>query len=239
MHVRVGTSGYQYKEWKGSFYPADLSTKEMLGYYGERFPTVEINNTFYRMPKESVVLNWATQVPAEFRFVLKASRRITHMHRLKNAGDPLSFYLQACTALGDKRGPSLFQLPPNMKKDLERLRGFLDLLPRRWQAAFEFRHDSWYDEDVYNALRESNAALCLADTDDAEPPLATTADWGYLRLRRAQYTETDLESWAKRVADFGWSEMFVFFKHERHPSAPLPDGLTAQQLALLFRSLET
>ncbi len=220
MHVRVGTSGYQYKEWKGSFYPAGISTKEMLGYYGERFPTVEINNTFYRMPKESVVLNWAAQVPAEFRFVLKASRRITHMHRLKNAGDPLDFYLRACNALGDKRGPSLFQLPPNMKKDLERLRGFLELLPHRWQAAFEFRHDSWYDEDVYEALRESNAALCLADTDDAEPPLVTTADWGYLRLRGAQYTKTDLERWAKRIADLGWNEVFVFFKHEEAGAGP-------------------
>jgi uncharacterized protein YecE (DUF72 family) len=220
MNVLIGTSGYQYKEWKGIFYPEDISTNGMLSYYAGVFPTCEINNTFYRNPRESVVRNWAAQVPDTFRFVLKASRRITHIHRLKNATESLTWYLQACSHLEDKRGPSLFQLPPNMKKDTERLAVFTDLLPHGWRSAFEFRHDSWFDDDVYEILHSKNCALCVADTDEKDTPRVVTADWGYLRLRGQDYDQRDLEGWATWVADQEWDDAFVFFKHEAEGSGP-------------------
>jgi len=222
MRCLAGTSGFAYKAWKGSFYPADLADDGMLAHYASRLPTVEINNTFYRMPKESVVLAWADQVPDAFRFVLKASRRITHMGRLKGVESELAYFLQVSQALGDKRGPSLFQLPPNMKKDLDRLTAFLDLLPRDWRAAFEFRHASWFDDDVYAALRSRNAALCIADQGDEEDatPFVTTGDWGYLRLRREAYDAAALADWASRIRTTSWSETFVYFKHEDGAAGP-------------------
>jgi len=222
MAVRAGTSGYAYKEWKGSFYPADLADDGMLTHYAGRLPTVEINNTFYRMPKESVVLGWADQVPDTFRFVLKASRRITHFGRLKGVESELAYFLQVSQALGAKRGPSLFQLPPNMKKDLGRLSEFLALLPRDWPAAFEFRHASWFDDEIYAALQSRNAALCIADQADAEEatPFVATADWGYLRLRREEYDADALASWAARIGERGWAEAYVFFKHEDGAAGP-------------------
>ncbi len=220
MEIRVGMSGYAYKEWKGPFYPEDLKAEDMLGYYATQFSTVEINNTFYRMPSEKVILNWAAQVPDGFTFVLKASRRITHMGRLKDVEEPLQYVLRSASVLGEKLGPTLFQLPPNMKKDLERLRAFLALLPRRWRAAFEFRHESWFDEEVYDALREKEAALVVADTDEGETPFVATAPWGYLRLRAERYGDEALMAWAERIRAAPWTEAFVFFKHEDEGVGP-------------------
>jgi uncharacterized protein YecE (DUF72 family) len=220
MRVAVGTSGFAYKEWKGSFYPADLKDADMLRFYAGRFGTVEINNTFYRMPTEKLLAGWAAQVPADFRFVLKASQRITHMKRLKGAGDDVAYFTRTAATLGQRLGPTLVQLPPNLKKDLPRLQEFLAALPGGWRAAFEFRHASWYDEDVYAALGARNHALCAADTDENAGRLVATADWGYLRLRREAYTETDLAGWAARVRSQPWREAFVFFKHEEAGAGP-------------------
>jgi len=237
MRIAVGTSGYAYKEWKGNFYPADLPADGMLRYYGERFTTVEINNTFYRMPKEKVLLDWAADVPDGFRFVLKASQKITHFKRLKDVGSEVEYFLRVANVLGAKLGPTLFQLPPNLKKDLPRLVDFLALVPRTWRAAFEFRHASWLDDEVFALLKEHNAALCVADTDpedgEKDPlvvPFVATADWGYLRLRRAGYAAADLERWAKQVTGQAWSDAFVFFKHEEAGAGP---KLAAEFTALL------
>jgi uncharacterized protein YecE (DUF72 family) len=221
MKVLVGTSGYAYKEWKGSFYPEKLPDKEMLRFYGQRFKTVEINNTFYRMPAASVLEAWAGETPEDFRFVLKASQRITHQQRLKDCGDNVAYLLKQAATLGDRLGPLLFQLPPNLKKDAERLRQFLGLLPRSRRAAIEFRHASWFDEEVFAILREREAALCIAEAeDDLETPFTATAPFGYLRLRRTDYADDDLRSWAKRVRAQPWQEVFVFFKHEDEGKAP-------------------
>jgi uncharacterized protein YecE (DUF72 family) len=216
MQIRVGTSGYAYKPWKGPFYPEDLKDAAMLSYYADRLPTVEINNTFYRMPKREVVERWAADVPESFRFVLKASQRITHRKRLRDADEELDYFCRTASALGDRLGPLLFQLPPYVKADPERLREFLGKLPSGHRAAIEFRHESWLVDEVYGVLREAGAAHCLADTDDseAEPELVATADWGYLRLRRADYGDADLAAWAQRLRRQPWSEAYVFFKHE-------------------------
>jgi uncharacterized protein YecE (DUF72 family) len=229
MSVRLfaGASGFSYKPWKGPFYPADLPDAGMLGYYAARLPAVEINNTFYRMPKAKVLEDWAAQTPDGFRFVLKASRKITHIHRLKDVGEMLGYLFETAATLGPKLGPMLFQLPPYMKKELDRLRGFLDLVPAGRRIALEFRNASWFEDDVFDALRERDAALCLAETepDDKEGgnetvPLIATASWGYLRLRRDDYAEGDLEAWAERIRGQGWSEAYVFFKHEDEGAAP-------------------
>ena len=219
----VGTSGYSYKGWKGSFYPEKLSPKKMLSFYGSRFDSVEINNTFYRLPRKEVLENWASQVPDSFRFAVKASRRITHQHRInEGSASPLSYLLENVAVLGDKLGVLLFQLPPYMKKDLERLQTFLALLPSTPRVAFEFRHASWFDDEIFAALRTRNAALVVADTGDKEkdPPFVRTAGWGYLRLRRASYSGGGLQTWAKRLADPAWSEAFVYFKHEDEGAGP-------------------
>ena len=221
MNLYLGTSGYSYKEWKGPFYPEDLPEKQMLRFYGERFRTVEINNTFYRMPKESVLDAWANEVPADFRFVLKAPQRITHMQRLKDAGDSVSYFLKIAGTLNERLGPLLFQLPPFLKKDLPRLREFLALLPSDCRAAFEFRHESWFEEEVFALLREHQIALCIAEAEDGvEVPFVSTADWGYLRLRRPDYGDAELRMWAKRVQDQSWRDAFIFFKHEDEGKAP-------------------
>jgi len=217
MQIRVGTSGFSYREWKGSFYPGDLKNADMLSYYAERFSSVEINNTFYRMPKASVLEGWAAQVPPDFLFVLKASQQITHRKRLREAGEPLAYLLETAATLGDRLGPLLFQLPPNLKKDVDRLRDFLALLPGGRPFAFEFRHETWSDDEVHDALRERNCALVCADTEasgEDGAPIVPTADWGYLRLRRCDYTAEELRPWADRIRAQPWERAFVFFKHE-------------------------
>lgn len=221
MKLYVGTSGYSYKEWKGPFYPEDLAEKGMLRYYGERFRSVEINNTFYRMPRASVLENWASEVPDDFRFVLKASQRITHMQRLKDCGDSVAYLLKVAGALKGKLGPILFQLPPFLKKDAARLREFLAVLPPASRFAFEFRHQSWFDDEIFGLLRDRHLALCIAEAEnDLETPFVSTADWGYLRLRRPDYGDAELKEWNERIRESGWNEAFVFFKHEEEGKGP-------------------
>jgi len=220
MKLLAGASGYSFKEWKGSFYPADMKPEGMLGFYSARLPTVEINNTFYRMPKTEMLAHWAEITPAAFRFAIKASRRITHFAHIKpEAADSVAFLYRALHALGDKRGPVLFQLPPVLKKDLPRLRAFLELLPPDHRGAFEFRHESWFSDDVYDALKAAGAALCLSEREDnAPPPLVETAPWGYVRLRLETYADAELEQWARRLAQSKWGEVYAYFMHE--PTAP-------------------
>jgi len=221
MNLFVGTSGYSYKEWKGTFYPDDLSDKQMLRFYGERFRSVEINNTFYRMPKASVLEAWSAEVPADFKFVLKASQRITHFQRLKEVRDLVEYLLDVAGTLKERLGPLLFQLPPNLQKDIPRLREFLMLLPPHRRAAFEFRHQSWFDEEVFGLLREFQAVLCIAEAEnDLEIPFVSTADWGYLRLRRPDYGDADLKAWGERVRQQDWKDAFIFFKHEDEGKGP-------------------
>lgn len=224
MKVRVGTSGFAYKEWKGSFYPQDLKADAFLPYYASRFDTVEINNTFYRMPTTKLLGQWASQVPDGFCFVLKAPMRITHRKRLKECGEDLRFFVETANSLGARLGPALVQLPPNMKKDLGRLQDFLSLLPAGWRAAFEFRHQTWFDEDVFALLRQHDAPLVMAETDAEESPLEVpfvpTASWGYLRLRRTAYDAGALEGWAERIRGTSWDDAFVFFKHEDEGTGP-------------------
>jgi len=220
MNVLVGTSGFAYPAWKGSFYPSDMKAKDMLHYYASQFRSVEINNTFYRMPKETLLQQWAEQVPDEFTFVLKAPQRITHMMRLKEVEEPVSVFLKRAGALGPKLGPLLFQLPPSMKKDMGRLTAFLAQLPADRRVAFEVRHESWYDDEVYDALRARDVALCIADAEDFQTPFVATAGWGYLRLRRVQYSEAALKTWCERITSQPWRDAFVFFKHEDEATGP-------------------
>ena len=221
MNVRAGTSGYSYKEWKGSFYPEDLAAADMLRHYATKLPTVEINNTFYRLPRANVLENWAGQVPDAFRFAIKASRRITHMKRLKDAGDETAYLLDTLETLGDRLGVVLFQLPPNLKKDLPRLEDFIALLNPDTRAVFEFRHPTWLDDEVFALLQQRGCALCIADVDDEpEPQITSTARHGYLRLRRTTYAEDDLKRWADRIAAQDWNDAYVFFKHEDEASGP-------------------
>src|SRR5712691_6104015 len=214
MRVLTGTSGYSYREWKGSFYPEDLPADEMLRHYAGRLSAVEINNTFYRMPKADVLSRWAEQVPDGFKFALKASQQITHRKRLKDAADPVAYFFKVAVTLGDRMGPVLFQLPPNFKKDLPRLSDFLAVLPPASRCAFEFRHVSWFEEDVFEALRDRSCALCIAEDEELATPLVATTGWGYLRLRRQDYGPESLSGWAARIRDQAWTEAFVYFKHE-------------------------
>lgn len=233
MNCYVGTSGYSYPKWKGSFYPAKLPAKQMLSFYAARFRTVEINSTFYRPPVVSVLEGWASQVPADFRFVLKAPQAITHIRRLADAGELVASLLEAAGTLRERLGPILFQLPPNLKKDVSRLRAFLALLPAGCRAALEFRHPSWFDVEVFGLLRDHQSALCIADAaDELAMPLVPTADWGYLRLRRPDYTDADLASWAARLKAQRWRDCFVFFKHEDSGQGP---QLAARLLEILMK----
>jgi uncharacterized protein YecE (DUF72 family) len=219
--ILAGASGYSFKEWKGTFYPDKIKAEDMLAFYAERLPTVEINNTFYRMPKASVLENWADTTPPAFRLAIKASRRITHIARLKveTAAEPTGYLYRNLAALGAKRGPVLFQLPPNLKKDLPRLNAFLSVLPEGHGAAFEFRNDTWFADDVYDALKTCGASLCFSEREDnAPPPLVETAPWGYVRLRLETYSDDDLQQWARRLEATSWQEIFVYFMHE--PTAP-------------------
>jgi uncharacterized protein YecE (DUF72 family) len=235
VNVLVGTSGWSYKEWKGSFYPAKIPAEDMLRFYSGHFPIVEVNNSFYRIPAERVLATWADQVPTTFRFILKASRRITHNSRLADEDGSLEYFLRAINPLGDRLGPTLFQLPPTFKKDLDRLRRFLERLPRRWPAALEFRHPSWFTEEVYELLRGKDVALVAVDADEAEggsSPLVATAGWGYLRLRRSAYERGDLESWAATIRRNSWTEAYVFLKHEDgSPTGPAAAAQMGEILA--------
>jgi uncharacterized protein YecE (DUF72 family) len=221
MNLYAGTSGYSYKEWKGYFYPEKIAPAQMLAFYANKLPAVEINNTFYRLPKREVLELWSSQVQPDFRFVIKASQKITHMRRLKGAEDETNYLMDIVGVLEKKLGVVFFQLPPNFKKDMERLGAFLDSLPKSTPIAFEFRHTTWFDDEVYALLRAHNVALCLADTDEElEVPLVSTADWGYMRLRRPGYPPEELARWRKWVASQPWKQAFVFFKHEDEAAGP-------------------
>lgn len=222
LTVRVGTSGYNYPEWKGAFYPADLPASKMLAYYVARFPTVEINATFYRMPTAKTLAAWRDAAPDGFTYVLKAPQRITHVARLRDMDEPLRYFCETARTLGPRLGPLLFQLPPNFKKAADRLAGVLAALPPGLRAAFEFRHASWFDDEVYGLLGRHNAALCIAETEAGATPSVATADWGYLRLRAVEYTDADLLRWIAAIRRTGaaWREAFVFFKHEDAGTGP-------------------
>ncbi|MGZ6142985.1 MAG: DUF72 domain-containing protein [Myxococcales bacterium] len=211
--IHVGTSGYNYEAWKGSFYPEDLSSKKMLGYYAERFPTVEINYSFYRKPTPKILEAWSAQVPPRFRFALKAWQRITHQKRLRDCSELVTAFAEAARTLGPQLAPVLYQLPPNLKADVPLLRDFLLQLPKDLMAAFEFRHASWFDDATYAALREHAAALCIAESEELATPAVRTAPFGYLRLRRLDYDEAALRKWAAEAKQFS-GDVFVYFKHE-------------------------
>jgi uncharacterized protein YecE (DUF72 family) len=218
----VGTSGYAFKEWKGPFYPAKLPDQELLPFYSSQFNAVEINNTFYRLPREKNLVEWAAQVPAEFRFAIKASQRITHHHQLVNVGDLLGYLLESCAALGEKLGPTLFQLPPHLQKDVPRLTDFLATLPRQWKATMEFRHPSWFDDDVFRALEARAVALCISDQEDLDTPFVVTAPWGYVRLHQPTYDGPAIARWAERLREPKWTDAYVFFKHDHGPESGPP-----------------
>jgi uncharacterized protein YecE (DUF72 family) len=222
MNLYIGTSGFGYKEWKGKFFPPDIKPAEMLRFYAERFNAVEINNTFYRMPKKELLESWLKEVPATFIFGLKAPQKITHIRRLKDAQQELAYFLEVAGVLKNQLGPLLFQLPGNFKKDAARLRDFLKLLPSDVRAAFEFRHESWFDDEIFAALKERNAALCIAQSEEtSEVPFQPTADWGYFRLRRLDYSDADLKSWFAKIKNQkDWSDTYVFFKHEEQAFGP-------------------
>lgn len=215
MKLRAGTSGFAFKEWKGPFYPEKMKDADMLGFYSTKFPTVEINNTFYRLPKEELLSGWAAQVPDDFSFSIKASQRITHFTRLKEESFEVTDYLlKAVGVMGNRLGPILFQLPPNLKKELERLKVFLARLPKDKRYTVEFRHESWFEEDTFEALREHNVAMCNIEQPDFKSPFVATADWGYVRLHRFDYDEPMLAEWAKQIKAQRWSDAYVVFKHD-------------------------
>lgn len=228
MKLWTGTSGFSYKEWLGTFYPAGLQSDEMLKHYATKLNAVEINNTFHRFPKKSLLESWAAQVPADFRFGLKAPMKITHRMRLKSTEQEVRYLCEVASALENKLGPILFQLPPSLKKDEETLRLFLTSLPKDKRAAFEFRHPSWNSEFVYAMLREHNCAWCISDMEDApdDPKVISTADFGYVRLRRENYERAELTNWKQNLEQMNWKEAFVFFKHE--------DGAIGPNLAAAF-----
>jgi uncharacterized protein YecE (DUF72 family) len=220
--IWIGTSGYNYPEWKGSFYPEKLPAGKMLAYYAERFPTVEINYTFYRLPNETLVGGWAAGTPSPYKLTLKAPKRITHDRKLKDVGDLLRSFCHVAGTLGDKLGVLLFQLGPTFKVDLAVFDAFLADLPPGARAAFEFRHASWFDEAVYDRLRARNLALCIADSEKLSTPVVATASYGYFRLRDEGYVDADLDRWADviRLHQAQWTDTFVYFKHEEEGKGP-------------------
>ena len=220
MRIYIGTSGFSYAPWRGRFYPEKLPAAKMLSYYAERLDAVEINNTFYRMPAPDQLAKWAGETPAGFQFALKSPRRITHERKLADVGDALARLAEAAGTLGERLGPVLFQLPPNMKKDLPRLQTFVAALPPGLRAAVEFRHVSWFEADVYEALRARDVALCLAESEDLATPVEETATWGYLRLRRQDYDDAARDAWAERLEARSWTSAHVFFKHEEEGRGP-------------------
>lgn len=232
MRILPGTSGFSYKEWVGEFYPDKLPAKDMLRYYATRLPTVEINNTFYRMPNAAAIEGWRAQVPDAFRFAIKAPKRITHSKRLKDCANEIRFLFTALEGLGDSFGSLLVQLPPYAKVDTTALASFLDELPKSCRPAFEFRHASWLAPEVYELLRGRNAALVQSEEADGFEPHPWTADWAYLRLRKVSYTERELSTWLARLAAANVREAQVYFKHEDGATGP---KLAAQLLALAER----
>ena len=222
MSIWIGTSGYNYPEWKGSFYPSTLPAAKMLPYYAERFPTVEINYTFYRAPNEKILAGWNSATPERFKLTLKAPKRITHDSRLRDCADRVRQFLETAASLGPKLGALLFQLPPNFKKDLAVFDAFLDAFPPRVCAAFEFRHPSWLDEEVYARLRARNLALCVADSEKLSTPVEITADYAYFRLRDEGYLPDDIARWAQIITErtSACREVFVYFKHEEEGKGP-------------------
>jgi uncharacterized protein YecE (DUF72 family) len=230
MKIFIGTSGYSYKEWKGKFYPARIAPQEMLRFYADRLTTVEINNTFYHMPTEPVLASWAAQVPDDFIFALKAPQVITHLKRLRNVDEEAEYLFRTLSLLDRKLGPVLFQFPQSFRANRPVLEDFLSLIPENISCAFEFRHPSWLEAEILDLLRGRGCSLCLADTD--ENPInevVKTAPWGYLRLRRADYTAADLSQWLERILAQNWERAFVFFKHEDEAKGP--------EMALRFRDL--
>jgi len=222
MHFYAGTSGYSYKEWKGLFYPKDLPTKDMLRFYAENLNSVEINNTFYRMPNAGVLESWREQVPPDFRFILKAPRKITHIKPLKDKAAETDYWLKTSAVMGNKLGGTLFQLPPYLRKDIPLLRSFLEILPSDMRAAFEFRHVSWFDDDLYETLREKQFSICCTDGENEElRRLVGTSDWGYFRLRKQNYSEKELMEWIEKINSQKWKEVYVFFKHEDDGAIPI------------------
>jgi len=230
MNIYVGTSGYAYKEWKGKFYPEKISPKEMLRFYAGRLNTVEINNTFYRMPKETVLSSWAEQVPGDFVFALKAPQVITHLKRLKDVSDEAGYLFRTVSVLDRRLGPLLFQFPKSFRVDRPALEAFLGLIPRDKTCAFEFRSPSWLDDEVLDLLRERESSLVIADADENPAnEIIGTASWGYLRLRRSDYIDADLSGWLERILSQKWEKAFVFFKHEDEARGP--------EAAVRFREL--
>ncbi len=221
MNLWIGTSGFQYKEWKGTFYPEDLAASKMLPYYAERLSSTEVNYTFRRIPSTTTIDNWSAATPQRFKFSLKAPQKITHFAKLRDCADTLRYFHQVASGLGEKLGAVLFQLPPSFKKDAAVLAAFLDEIPTDLRVAFEFRHDSWFDDEIFESLKQRNAALCLAESADLSTPVVATADFGYLRLRREDYTEADVARWSEVVqAQNSWSEAFVYYKHEESGTGP-------------------
>jgi uncharacterized protein YecE (DUF72 family) len=220
--IWVGTSGYNYPEWRGSFYPEKMPPAKMLPYYAERFTTVEINYTFYHSPTAKILGSWSAQTPADFKFTLKAPKRMTHDARLRDCADSLRYFAETAATLGPKLGVLLFQLPPYLRKDLAALDGFLASFPSGVRAAFEFRHLSWLDEEVYARLRSKDLALCIADSEKLSTPVEITATYGYFRLRDEGYTPQDIERWAQIIAErtSHCSDVFVYFKHEQAGKGP-------------------
>jgi uncharacterized protein YecE (DUF72 family) len=222
MESWIGTSGFQYAEWKGNFYPEDLPAAKMLPYYAERLNTTEINYTFHRIPAPKTIENWNRLTPAKFRFALKAPQKITHWSKLRDCADTMRYFYDIVSGLGEKLGPVLFQLPPNFKKDTLLLADFVNGFPDGMRAAFEFRHESWFGDDVWEIFKSRNIALCIAETEDLATPKVMTADYGYLRLRRADYTKIDIERSAEFVREQNdrWKDAFVYFKHEEAGAGP-------------------
>jgi uncharacterized protein YecE (DUF72 family) len=219
--IYVGTSGYSYKEWKRSFYPEKLAAKDMLSYYASKLPAVELNNTFYRLPQPGVIESWKAQVPENFRFSVKASQGITHFRRLKDAAEATKRMLDIVLGLDDRLAAVIYRMPEDMEKDLKRLESFLKHLPANPPAVFDFRHPTWFDDDVRQLLRSQNRVLCVSDTDELPVShIDKTADWGYVRLRRVSYSTADLRDWISRIKDQDWKTAFVFFKHEDEGTGP-------------------
>jgi len=219
--VHVGTSGYNYPAWRGAFYPARLAARAMLPFYAERFETVEINASFYRMPTPKAIGGWFDATPAAFVFALKVPRRITHIGRLVNVDDSLRFFCETARGLGPKLGPLLFQLPPTFRKDIGRLAGIISLVPADLHVAFEFRHPTWFCDEVYALLRGRDAALCIVDAEEGSTPDVATASWGYVRLRDRAYTDAELDEWAAGLARSAWRDAFAYLKHEDTGLGPL------------------